>query len=798
MTAPYKAQQNGKAERVNRTLKERVLAALLDAGAEKELWAEALASVAHVLNRSPKAGLDVTPLEALTRRRPLVSGFRVWGSRAWALKPKKEQRELEPRTDVGRFVGYTVGGKAYRILDDGTDKAFERRDVLMEEKPAKADSSGDGSSAGPQLTMTEDSDNNGGMEESMDMLDSEGDGGEKNLPVEDYESEVDCYSDSLGDDNDDEERQGQNAWMLPVGTSTSEVHNAAPGPRRSTRRPAPKVSWWEKDPKAYLATGSKSAAKDGCDVTKPPANEKEARALPDWPLRKQAINQEVATHKELGTWSTTKGSNKPHNAVKTRFLFGIKHDAEGQKTRYKARLVAQSFNQVPGRDFGETWAPVPNTATSLALFAVAAANGWGVHHVHIKTASLNAKMDKEMYIKLPEGIESGEPADARRLNLVLYGTKQAGRLWGIKLNEVLEQMGATRYTVDPCLYEWHHPVHGRVFILMYVDDLIVAGERFAGVEAIKSGFAAKFEVRDMGEVEDFIGMKVMRDKKTKKLTLSNPGHIKALLQAFGMDTCTPNKTAMASGVKLSKTRENLLPDGNQYAELVGSLLYLSTTTGPGISFAVGVLSRFMSCPEQDHMRAAKGVLRVLRGTTRLGVMYGGNEALQGYVDADWAGDLDGRRSTTGFVFTLNGGHISWASNRQSTVATSTADAEYVVAAMATKEALWLRKLLLALGVDDGAVPMGEDNQSCLALVNNPEATGRTKQVDVAYHMVRDYQARGDVAFYFLPSAEMPADGLTNPLPSPALTAFRAAVGDGEDLGAVARGAELGDPHLGEC
>jgi len=268
---------------------ERVRAALLDAGAEDELWAEALASVVHVLNRSPKAELDVTPLEALTGRRPNVSGFRVWGSRAWALKPKKQQRKLEPRSDVGRFVGYKVGGKAYRILEDGTNTVFERRDVLMIEKPAKADSLGDGSSAGPQLTMTEDSDNNGGMDESMDMLDAQGDGGKMNLLVEDSESEDDGDPDSLADDNDDEERQGQNDSMLSVETSTSEVHNASPGLRRSTRRPAPKVTWWEKDPGAYLATGSESAAKDCCDLLKPPATEKEARARPDWPLWRQAI-----------------------------------------------------------------------------------------------------------------------------------------------------------------------------------------------------------------------------------------------------------------------------------------------------------------------------------------------------------------------------------------------------------------------------------------------------------------------------------------------------------------------------
>jgi len=351
--------------------------------------------------------------------------------------------------------------------------------------------------------------------------------------------------------------------------------------------------------------------------------------------------------------------------------------------------------------------------------------------------------------------------------------------------------------VDPCQYEWHHPVHGCIFILVYVDDLIVAGEKLAGVKFVMRFVSAKFEVRDLGDVKNFIGMKVMRNRAAKNLTLSNARHTATLQEAVGMDKATPNKTPMASGVKLTKTQEGLLPEGNRYAELVGSLLYLSTTKRPDIAFAVGVRSRFMSCPEEDHMRAAKGVLRYLRGTTHLGVVHTGSEPLQGFVDADWAGDIDGRRSTTGFVFTCNGWAIAWSSTRQSTVATSTAEAEYVAAAMATKEALWLRKLLSALRGDGRAVPMGGDNQLFLALVNNPEATGQTKHVDVAYHMVRDYQARRDVAFYFLPSDELPADGLTKPLPSPAFTAFRAAVGVGDDLGAVAQGAELGDPPLGE-
>jgi len=429
---------------------------------------------------------------------------------------------------------------------------------------------------------------------------------------------------------------------------------------------------------------------------------------------------------------------------------------------------------------------------------VAAATGWEVHHVDVNTAFLNAKMYKDMDIKLPDGVDPKGLEEMCRLNLALYGTKQAGRLEGIKLDKELKEMGAVRSKVDPCLYEWCHPVHGRAFILVYVVDLLVADEKLDGFKAVKHFVSAKFEVRDMGEVRDFIGMNVMRNRAAKTLTLSNPGHTATLLDAFGMDTATPNKTQMTSGFKLTKTTAGLLPEGNRYVKWGGSLLHLSTTTRRDIFFAVGVLSRFMSCPEEDHMRAAKGVLRYLRGASRLGVVYGSSKRLQGFVDADWAGDMDGRRSKTGFVFTCNGGPIAWASKRQSTVAISTAEAEDVAAAMATKEALWLRKLLSALGVDDEAVAMGEDNQSCLALVNNPEATGWTKHVYVAYHMFRDYQARRYVAFYFLPSGDMPADGLIKPLPSPAFTALRAAIGVGEDLGAAERGATPGDLLSGKC
>jgi len=288
-TAPYSSQQNGKAERANRYIMERVREALLDAGAEEELWAEALSSVIHVLNRSPKAGQDVTPLEALTGRRPEVKGFCVWGSRAWALKPKQQQRKLEPRTDVGRFVGYTVGGKAYRILADCSNKVFERRDVLMQETSSKAikKTSGPGPSSSPFLTVQTNGDKEDG---AMDMLAAEAQSGYENASQQSSESDDEPDGEAgLDAENRDDNDAGEDA-------AAHDVHDVLPGCtiesggdgvqplRRSKRKPAPKVTWWESNPKAYVAVGTFAGAQSSWDLSKPPTSAKEARARSDWPL----------------------------------------------------------------------------------------------------------------------------------------------------------------------------------------------------------------------------------------------------------------------------------------------------------------------------------------------------------------------------------------------------------------------------------------------------------------------------------------------------------------------------------
>lgn len=219
-----------------------------------------------------------------------------------------------------------------------------------------------------------------------------------------------------------------------------------------------------------------------------------------------------------------------------------------------------------------------------------------------------------------------------------------------------------------------------------------------------------------------------------------------------------------------------LGEGNRYAELVGSLLFLANQTRPDIAFAVGKLARRVSAPTEGDMVAAKAVVRYLKGTRTMGLVYGQPCELAGWVDADFAGDTETRKSTTGFLFTLHGGAISWRSRLQNIVLNSTAEAEYVAASDAVKESLWLRKVVDTVGEDSGPVVFGEDNQACITMAGQPSSSSNTKHVDVRYHHVRSAVANGEVLLVYVPTGEMPADGFTKALPGPPFKAFRLMLG----------------------
>jgi hypothetical protein len=277
---------------------------------------------------------------------------------------------------------------------------------------------------------------------------------------------------------------------------------------------------------------------------------------------------------------------------------------------------------------------------------------------------------------------------------------------------------------------------------------------------------SKFQARDLGEAKLFVGLLITRDREAKTIKLSQQRMVSELVAKYGLKDAKHKATPIHISVKLGKEDSPPLDKEKfRYSELVGSLMYLSVCTRPDITQAVGALARYMANPTENHWEAGKGVLRYLAGTEKIGIKFGPEKfGVIGYADADYAGDIDTRRSTTGYVFLLNGGAISWSSRLQPTVAASTTEAEYMAAAFAVKEALWLRKLMKDLGQEVPTMKIYGDNQSALKLLKNPIASSRSKHIDVIYHFARERVERNEVCFSYINTEEMVADILTKSLP----------------------------------
>jgi hypothetical protein len=427
--------------------------------------------------------------------------------------------------------------------------------------------------------------------------------------------------------------------------------------------------------------------------------------------------------------------------------------------------VAKGFRQKYGIDYDEVFAPVGKYTTLRALLATVAARNMEPQMLDIKTAFLNGELEEEVYITQPEGYESADKTLVGKLNKTLYGLKQAPRAWHQKLKAELEKLGLQESVADPGLFT-NGNCQDPIFVLVYVDDLLIATTTIKAATMLKKAVATLFDARDLGNAELFLGMVITRDRAANTIKLTQERMIKDILLEYDMDNAAPKSVPLSPGTILTKESGSPLDtEAYPYSSLIGSLLYISITTRPDISHAVGALSRYMTAPTTEHWQAAKGIVRYLLGTSSYGLSYSGQELIpKGYCDADFAGDLDTRRSTTGYVFLLNGGAISWASRRQPTVAASTTEAEYMAAAHAAKESLWLRKLFSELCISNTSVPIYGDNQSALRLVKHPVNSARSKHIDVVHHFVRERVARGELSFIYVSTKEQVADALTKALP----------------------------------
>jgi hypothetical protein len=406
-----------------------------------------------------------------------------------------------------------------------------------------------------------------------------------------------------------------------------------------------------------------------------PRTVREAVNSEDSKLWKKAMVEEMDALDKNEAWDIVE-LPAGRKYVGRKWLFKKKFNAQGKVEKYKGQLVAKGYSQVEGIDFGEIFSPVAKLASISFLLSIGAAFDLEVEQMDVKTILLHGDLEEEIYMKQPEGfVVKGKKELVCKLKKSLYGLKQSPRMWYQKFDTYILGLGFVRSRLDHCVYSKQVGNHF-IYVVLYVNDMLLVGNNMDVIKEVKSQLSSKFDMKDLGVANFILGMKITRDHANMKLWLNQRKYVETILQRFNMHGSKPIKVPIPIGVKLSvdqcpKTQEEEEDMSHVlYANAVGSLMYAMVCTRSDITHAVGVLSRYMSKPGKEHWTSVKRVFRYLRGTTSYGLCYQGRPGLDrvvdihGFVDADWAGDLDCRRSTSGYVFNLFGGAISWMSKRQ--------------------------------------------------------------------------------------------------------------------------------------
>jgi histone deacetylase 1/2 len=494
----------------------------------------------------------------------------------------------------------------------------------------------------------------------------------------------------------------------------------------------------------------------------------EALADPKW---KAAMDEEYQALQHNNTWHLVPaGVGK--NVIDCKWVYKVKRRADGSVDRYKARLVAKGFKQRYGIDYEDTFSPVVKAATIRLVLSIAVSRGWHLRQLDVKNAFLHGVLEEEVYMRQPPGYE-GRPGLVCKLDKALYGLKQAPRAWYYRLSSKLQSLGFSASKADTSLF-FYNKGGVSIFMLIYVDDIVVASSSEKAVAALLHDLGLDFALKDLGGLHYFLGIEVK--KVHDGIILSQEKYANDLLGRVNMKMCKSVDTPLSVSDKLSVMDGEVLSseDSTRYRSIVGALQYI-TLTRPDIAFSVNKVCQFLHAPTTVHWTAVKRILRYLQGTVALGLRLSrsSSTSVSAFSDADWAGCPDDRRSTGGFAVFFGSNLISWSARKQATVSRSSTEAEYKALANATAEVIWVQSLLTELGVSQNRVAcLWCDNIGATYLSANPVFHARTKHIEVDYHFVRERVARRLLDIRFVPSGDQVADGFTKSLSVRQLVSFR--------------------------
>jgi Reverse transcriptase (RNA-dependent DNA polymerase) len=493
----------------------------------------------------------------------------------------------------------------------------------------------------------------------------------------------------------------------------------------------------------------------------------------DW---ETSYDDELKSMKQHRVWTLIPHTDVPQGRriLGSWTVFLRKRNEHNEVTRCKTRIVAKGYSQVDGIDYTDTFAPMARLESVRTVLSIVASLDWEIHQFDIKTAFLHGDLTEDLYMEQPEGRkEKGKETWVCKLHKSLYGLRQAGRCWYTRLYDEMCKAGFVRVSVDHSVFVKHSD-SGHAMITVHVDDMAAAASNSATLQKTIQDLRNIINIVDMGPIKWFLGMAVMRDRTCHTITLSQATYIDTILKRFKMEDSYTVSTPLDPNVTLDKSmspqsdEERKKMKGIPYLAGVGSLMYASMATQPDITYATNKLSQFNADPGLPHWTALQQVLRYLKRTRNLALTLGGTikPRLTGYTDSDYAGCTDTRQSTSGYIFTLGCGSVSWSSKRQSIVTTSSCKAEYVASCHATKEAMWLRRLLELLGFRQSTTTIHSDNAGSISLTKDAAFHARSKHIDVQFHYTCERVTAGDILFKYLPTADMPADIMTKALARP--------------------------------
>ena len=495
---------------------------------------------------------------------------------------------------------------------------------------------------------------------------------------------------------------------------------------------------------------------------------------------------------EKGVFKKWKRSDLlPNDRVFTsRYVYKIKRSAKtGEAYRFKARMIVRGFEMEKGVDYVDNFSPTPGLAVARLMMSLAVANDMELHKIDIEQAFLQAdKLDEGVngryFINPPPGSpEAGNKNIVYEVLRPLYGSPSSPRALHKTMDAYFKSEGFDTIGFEESV--WVRPAGGKysedIYVSAHVDDCLLSCKSLTVMAKFKAHMLERFIGTDEGEVTEYLGCELVRDRKARTGQLIQAGYAERVLRVFNMWDCNPVATPMDPNVRLSKLDCPEVVDPllhRKYRSIVGCLSYLVNMTRPDLAFSFSQLSKFLQYPGEAHLAAAYRVLAYVKGTLHQGLSWhdpgaGSRNKLSGWVDSDFASDIDTRKSMTGYLMVLNGGPISWKASRQGGVTLSSSEAEFVAASQAGQEVLYLRALLKGFAyLQHGPTEIWEDNASCILMSENPTNRERSRHVDVRVHFLRDMVRDGSVKLIKCAGTQNVADALTKSLPRPAFHKHR--------------------------